>query len=367
MLRRCLMTLTMFCGMWQVDSLQGEETRRLLYVAVPGIRNYLEFGGHGIVVFDIDQGHKFVRRIPTRGVDEQGKPLNVKGICASVATKRLYVSTIRTLQAFDLTTDKLLWERAYPGGCDRMSIRPDGKVIYLPTLEKEDWHVIDAFSGEIIAKISPRSAAHNTIIGLDGKRAYLAGIKSPLLTVADTESHTVVKTIGPFAAGIRPFTVNGKQTLCFVTVNELLGFEIGDLGTGKKLHRIEVEGFQKGPVKRHGCPSHGIGLTPDEREVWVCDAANSRMHVFDATVMPPKQTVSFGVREQPGWITFSLDGKYGYPSTGDVVEVASKKILLGLADEHGTAVHSEKMLEIHFEGSDPVRSGDQFGLGRVRN
>ncbi|MFO1020038.1 MAG: hypothetical protein U0903_05005 [Planctomycetales bacterium] len=38
----------------------------MLYVAVPGIRNYLEFGGHGIVVFDIDNGHKFVRRIPTQ-------------------------------------------------------------------------------------------------------------------------------------------------------------------------------------------------------------------------------------------------------------------------------------------------------------
>ena len=27
--------------------------RRLLYVAVPGIRNYLERGGHGVLVFDI--------------------------------------------------------------------------------------------------------------------------------------------------------------------------------------------------------------------------------------------------------------------------------------------------------------------------
>ena len=31
--------------------------RRLLYVAEPGIRNYLEYGGHGLLVFDIDHGH----------------------------------------------------------------------------------------------------------------------------------------------------------------------------------------------------------------------------------------------------------------------------------------------------------------------
>src|SRR5919109_4071858 len=60
--------------------------RKLLYVAVPGIRNYLEYGGHGILVFDIDRGHKFVRRIPSAGVDEKGQPLNVKGIAASADT-----------------------------------------------------------------------------------------------------------------------------------------------------------------------------------------------------------------------------------------------------------------------------------------
>src|SRR5215471_12242038 len=52
--------------------------RRLLYVAVPGIRNYLEYGGHGLLVFDIDNSHKFVKRIPTSGLDAEGKPDNVK-------------------------------------------------------------------------------------------------------------------------------------------------------------------------------------------------------------------------------------------------------------------------------------------------
>ncbi len=61
-----------------------------------------------------------------------------------------------------------------------------------------------------------------------------------------------------------------------MNVNELLGFEVGDLASGRKLHRVEVKGFKKGPTKRHGCPSHGIGLTPDEKELWLTDAFNSR-------------------------------------------------------------------------------------------
>ena len=108
------------------------ETSRLLYVATPGIRNYLEYGGHGLLVFDIDKNHEFVRRIPTAGLDENGKPRNVKGICASVPLQRVFISTPKTMMAVDLITEKVLWEKTYEEGCDRMAISPDGKV-YLST------------------------------------------------------------------------------------------------------------------------------------------------------------------------------------------------------------------------------------------
>jgi DNA-binding beta-propeller fold protein YncE len=337
---------------------------RYLYVAAPGIRNYLEFGGAGLLVFDIDNDHKFVKRIPTTA-SREAKPANIKGVCASAATRKLHFTTPVKLYCVDLVSEKTLWEKALPQGCDRMSRTPDGKILYVPSFEKDTWNVVDAESGDVVATITTKSGAHNTVCGLDGTRMYLAGLRSPLLSVADTKTHEVVKTVGPFSAPVRPFTVNGAQTLCFVTVNELLGFEIGDLKTGKKLYRVEVEGFKKGPVKRHGCPSHGIGLTPDEKEIWVCDAANSHVHVFDAAQMPPKQIASIALREQPGWVTFSLDGKYAYLSTGEVIDTRTKKIVAALKDEEGHEVHSEKMVEVHFKDGVPVQTGDQFGIGRM--
>ena len=336
---------------------------RLLYIATPGIRNYTEFGGVGVLVFDIDNGHRFVKRIPTF---DHNPPENVKGICASARSGRVYVSTIKRLACIDLRSDKILWNREYDGGCDRMSMTSDGRVIYLPSLEKDHWNVVDASTGDVITKIAPKSGAHNTVVGLDGKRAYLAGLRSPLLPVVDTRTNKIVKTVGPFGNVIRPFTVNGRQNRVLVNVNDLLGFEIGDLRTGRMLHRVEVAGYDKGPVKRHGCPSHGVGFTPDEKEIWVCDAANQSVHIFDATVMPPRQKQSIKLREQPGWITFSLDGRLAYPSTGEVIDTRTKQIVATLADETGREVHSEKMVEIHFANGRPVRNGDQFGLGRKR-
>jgi sugar lactone lactonase YvrE len=361
----CFLALALTIAFGPVQGAEpNKDEKHFLYAVCPGIRDLLEYGGAGILVFDMDKDYNFVKRIETPASQEQ-KPNNIKGVCACAATKRLYFTTTVKLYGVDLVSEKTLWEKALPQGTDRMSITPDGKVLYVPSFEKDIWNVVDAASGDVITSIETKSGSHNTVVSLDGSRMYLAGLKSPILRVADTKSHKVVGEVGPFGSVIRPLTVNAAQTLIFVNVNDLLGFEIGDLKTGKVLHRVEVKGFEKGAVKRHGCPSHGIGLTPDEKEVWVCDAHNKRLHVFDATVMPPKQGESIELRDEPGWVTFSLDGRHAYPSTGEIIDTKTKKIITALKDEKGREVHSEKMIEIHFKDGVPVRNGDQFGVGRA--
>lgn len=90
------------------------------------------------------------------------------------------------------------------------------------------------------------------------------------------------------------------------------------------------------------------------------------MHYFDATMMPPKQMGSIAVCDDPGWVAFSIDGRYAYPSTGEVIEIATHKIMATLEDEEGRHVQSEKMPSINFENGQPIRNGDQFGVGRVQ-
>lgn len=340
----------------------GAAERHLLYVAEPGIRNYTEWGGVGILVYDIDNDFRLVRRIPTPHDAASAAAENVKGICASAVTGRAYVSTVKRMLCVDLVTDAVLWNREYEGGCDRMAITPDGRTIYLPSLEGPHWNVVDGATGDVRSRINLNAGAHNTACSLDGASAYLAGLRSPLLRVVDTATQTVVREVGPFGNVIRPFTVSANR--CYVNVNELLGFEVGDLRTGKVLQRVEVPGFKPGPVKRHGCPSHGVGLTPDESELWLCDGANARLHVFDITGTSPRLTHSLVMRDQPGWVTFTLDGRFALPSTGEVIDVRTKRIATTLSDERGYPVQSEKLLEIIFNDRRPVRTADQFGLGR---
>lgn len=344
---------------------QGTAVHHYLYVATPGVRNYLEYGGHGLLVFDMDNNFKFVKRIPTAGLDDKGQPSNVKGIAVSLYTHCIYITTLQSLQCLDLLTEKSVWEKKYEGGCDRLSVSPDGKTIYLPSLEGDDWKVVDARTGDVLHRVVTHSGSHNTIYGLDGRKVYLEGLRSNYLAVVNTADHSVLEQAGPFANHIRPFTINARQDRCFVNVDSLLGFEIGDLQTGKKIAHIEVKGYQTGPVKRHGCPSHGIALTPDEREIWLADAFNESIHIFDLSKKEISQTGSIKVSDQPGWITFSRDGKYALPSTGDIIEVSKKKIVASLLDETGAHVQSEKMVEVQFSGKNLLKAGDQFGVGRA--
>ncbi len=339
--------------------------KHYLYVAVPGIRDYLGYGGHGILVFDMDENHRFVKRIATGGLHPDKTPSNVKGIAVSIPLNSVYISTIESLQRIDLTTDNVIWEKTFDGGCDRMSISPDGKTMYLPSFEKGFWNVVDCATGNIIKKIDILKRAHNTICGPAGRYVYLADIASPWLYVVDATTNEVINRVGPFANFIRPFTINGKESLVYVTVDSLLGFEVGDLHTGRKLARVEVEGWDMGPVRRHGTPSHGIGLTPDEKEIWLADGHNMRLHVFSA-VPPYQQLTTLPLRDMPGWINFSDDGHFAYPSSGEVIDVKTRKIVTTLQDEFHDNVESEKILEIDFAGNKAVKAGNQFGIGGLR-
>ena len=342
----------------------AQQTRRLLYVAVPGASNEAEYSGVGILVYDIDNGHTFVKRIPTWSTGSPQEREQVRGIAADARSRRLYLSTVKRLAAFDLVSDDIVWEKTYDGTCcDRLALSPDGSTIYAPAFGAPKWYVIDAAKGELMTTIDVMGWPRQAIFLAGGNLVVLGAWESPFLPVVDTRTRTIVREVGPFTNHVCPFTINGRGTQVFANVDGLVGFEVGDLQTGLILDRVIVEGYQMQLAGKYECPSHGIGLTPDERELWVADGVDNRIHVFDATTYPPVASTTIEVRAQPRWLTFGIDGRYAYPSSGDVIDQRSRKVVATLEDEHGLFVHSERMLEIQFAGPDPLRVGNQLAIG----
>ena len=99
---------------------------------------------------------------------------------------------------------------------------------------------------------------------------------------------------------------------------------------------------------------------------WKSSASHSAVHVFDMTGTTPRQIETITVRDQPGWITWSLDGRHVWPSTGEIVDARTKKIVATLTDEQHRMVQSEKVVEVVFEGNKVTRTGDQFAIGQKK-
>lgn len=316
-----------------------------------------------IYVYDIANHHQFVRKFEVPGTGEY------KGITADASRNRLYLSSYTNDQfvCIDLQTEKILWSIPIIGYPDSHAQTPDGKYIYLPKRHAHSWDVIDADKGKIIANIPiPYGNPHNTWASTDGSKMYLAALGNEYLYVADTKSNKIIKQIGPFQPnpddpwgwtqkkhngpkGIRPFAVTKNDHYCYVNLDGILGYEIGDITTGKRLARVEVEGFEK---KRGGhlTTSHGVNFPPDEKEVWVSNDAGPYVHVFDASVQPHKKIADIPLTARNGWITFSIPGDYAYASSGDVIDAKTKKIVAKL-------VESEKLIEIDFEYGKAVKAG----------
>jgi len=72
-----------------------------------------------------------------------------------------------------------------------------------------------------------------------------------------------------------------------------------------------------------------------------------------------------GIVNQPGWIMSSGDGRYIYPESGEVIDVAAKKVVGQLIGVNGNYVHSRFALEVDFRDGKVVRVGDQQGVGRI--
>ena len=333
--------------------------RHLLYMASP---DGAQPGGsgEGVLIFDIDDGHKFVRRIDVPVFKE-----GIRGFCANAPTHRAYYTTTNhTLGCLDLDTDKIVWEKKYPSGCDRAAVTPDGKKLYVPTgwwvgEGGSEWFVVDAENGEITKHLPVKGKSHNTVMGLDGQFVY--GGSETTLTVFRTSDDSVVKEIAPIGeSGVFPFTVNSAGTFAFVCLGKHVGFDVADLTSGKVTHRVLAG---DGTLARR---THGAGLTPDEKELWISDQDGQRLYIFDATQMPPKETghVDLTIAGH-GWITFSLDGRYAWCHTPDVIDTKTRQIVATLKDGAGKPVCGSKFFEADFREGKVTAVGDQFGVGRA--
>jgi len=393
----------------------ADANRHLLFIATPGGGG--ADGQGGIVVLDADRAYRFVKRIPYGFPAARMPGPQITGIAASVPENKLYVANVGSLLAFDLNTDTVAWEfkgekepvaitrggAATNGCCERPTTMPGGRSLLVASAYNNWWWFIDAHTGKALGKIDTPDApnAHNLTVTADGKLAALASLTpiskalapkssparlygKPNVAIADLDGNSgKVRCYIRFNDAPRPLTMNHDGSLIYVNVNNLDGFEIADTKTCKMIKRVELPGElwkakwadPNNHFFGHGLPSHGIGMTPDESEIWVTDAVNDAWQVWDnpGDGRNPVYNPSKTVKIQPGigssWITMSNDGALAFVADGSIIDVRAHKVIGVMKDEYGRPIHAaEKLAYLTFDQNGKlVEISNQFAIGMAGN
>jgi hypothetical protein len=176
-------------------------------------------------------------------------------------------------------------------------------------------------------------------------------------------THTLDLRTGKLTSGgLAPFdrgtltVVDPRQTTMYVTQRGLLGFRVIDMRTGATSAVVHFKGFTWNPRFGPNPPSHGLVLRPDRPELWVLDAPNHALHVFDVSEAPRRVA---DVRLEttltaPGSLTQSADGRYLYVGgAGDVIDSQTQKSIANLPP----LMHASAVLEVDSVEGRPVFPG----------
>jgi YVTN family beta-propeller protein len=260
------------------------------------------------------------------------------GLVATRDGRQLFLTVENTagetgeLVWFDPITDAVTRRMKIGPRPNQLACTPDGAIAYVPC-DDATWWVIDTIRGEVVTKIATGGRPHNTLCSPDGKRMYLGPKGSYHVLIADVATHKLVGEI-PLPDAPRPLALSKDETRLYANVDTLIGFEVADVAKRRVIHRVEAE--VPADLLRTASRSHGIGLRPDEKELWMCDVYHDRTYVFDLSADPPKQTATVTMHGGGYWICFSPDGQFCYISEriGDsvaVIDTATKKTVARIA------------------------------------
>jgi hypothetical protein len=194
---------------------------------------------------------------------------------------------------------------------------------------------------------------------------------APLLDGIELRTQT-----GPYTLGLRtgrlskggvvPFAtdtlneVDAEHKVMYVTQRGLLGFRVLDLRTGATRYIVHFKGFTWNPRFGPNPPSHGLSLARDRPELWVLDAPNRSLHIFDVSALPdspPRRVEDVRLERtmtQPGWLLLSADGRFLYVAgSGDVIDTKTRTSVAAL----DALAEARAMVEVDWVDGRPVFPG----------
>ena len=196
--------------------------------------------------------------------------------------------------------------------------------------------IVDPTTLTVKKTIPVHGRLHNVYVTPDSKYVVTGSIPNKTLTVIDLATEQVAFEV---SAGVRPMAIevnpDGSTKRIFAQLSDLNGFAVVNFAERKEVARIELPKAEKGfetDAGRNTSPSHGIGVSPDNKTLWVTSIPNNAVVVYslaDLKVIGQVVLPSLKVRGHEAisavanWVTFTSDGKEVYISNAGLRSVTA--------------------------------------------
>jgi YVTN family beta-propeller protein len=252
------------------------------------------------------------------------------GVAFSPDGSRVYASNEAdaTLDVFDRVTGKLTKKVKLSGRPNNIAVAKDGRIVVAIAQDPGALDIIDPVKLERKVSVLVKGRLHNTYVTPDSKYAIMGSTRTSMFTVVDLTKEEVAWELN-LGKGVRPMTIeanpDGSAKRVFVQLSELNGFMIVDFASRKVVDTIELpkDGGVEVIHHRMESPSHGIGVSPDNKTLWVTSILANAAIAYSlpdlkqiGRVELPQLKVSGRdpMASVPNWVTFTPDSKQLYVS-----------------------------------------------------
>ena len=252
------------------------------------------------------------------------------GIDFSPDGKRVYVSneSDATLDVFDAGSGRLAAKVKLSGHPNNIAATRDGGRVVVGIAEEPGaLDVIDTKTLKVAKSIPVNGRLHNVYVTPDNKYVVTGSIRSKILTVIDLATEKVAWEL-KLDQGVRPMALeagpDGAVRRIFAQLSNLNGFAVIDFAARKEVARIKLPDNGFGVAERRlDSPSHGIGVAPDGRTLWVTSISANSVFAYslpelkllgEARLPEIKVDGRKPISAVPNWVTFTPDSKRLYIS-----------------------------------------------------
>jgi len=244
------------------------------------------------------------------------------GLIASPDGRTLYITveTSNELLKVDVATHEILARVDVGPVPNEPTISRDGRHVFVPQRGGDQTVVVETATMTVVRSLPAGREQHNSYTSADGRHIYVTSLADSMITVIDADSLEVLRNIRmPGIPRVIAFTAD--DSLAFVTMSGMIGFVTLDLHADRVIDRLELSIPEGTPPPLLDTYTHGVLLTPDERELWIAVYATDRVHAF--TLPGNSPLADLAIAQGPHWFTLHPDAEPLYVSLERAGQVAA--------------------------------------------